>query len=204
MHWKVLRFFVGMVLYLRTLLPAKASAPRLLRAGRFPRLSRRSAGFPQPMEPCMMPAQPTLDEILAGYGRERDNLIPLLQEVQERFQYLAPEAVQRVADHLDLSENDVYGVATFYAQFRFVPPGLHHVKVCQGTACHVRGSGMIMDSISRTIGIEPGQTSTDGKFSLERVACFGSCALAPVVVLDDKVFGRMTSAKTKKLIEDKE
>ena len=105
----------------------------------------------------MMPAQPTLDEILAGYGRERDNLIPLLQEVQDRFQYLAPEAVQRVADHLDLSENDVYGVATFYAQFRFVPPGLHHVKVCQGTACHVRGSGMIMDAISRTIGIEPGQ-----------------------------------------------
>ena len=99
----------------------------------------------------MMPAQPTLDEILAGYGRERDNLIPLLQEVQERFQYLAPEAVQRVADHLDLSENDVYGVATFYAQFRFVPPGLHHVKVCQGTACHVRGSGMIVDAISRTI-----------------------------------------------------
>ena len=152
----------------------------------------------------MMPAQPTLDEILAGYGRERDNLIPLLQEVQDRFQYLAPEAVQRVADHLGLSENDVYGVATFYAQFRFVPPGLHHVKVCQGTACHVRGSGMIMDAISRTIGIEPGQTSTDGKFSLERVACFGSCALAPVVVLDDKVFGRMTAAKTKKLIEDKE
>ena len=152
----------------------------------------------------MMPAQPNLDEILAGSGRERDNLIPLLQEVQDRFQYLATEAVQRVAEHLELSENDVYGVATFYAQFRFVPPGLHHVKVCQGTACHVRGSGMIVDAISRTIGIEPGQTSADGKFSLERVACFGSCALAPVVVLDDKVFGRMTAAKTKKLIEDKE
>ena len=152
----------------------------------------------------MMPAQPNLDEILAGYGRERDNLIPLLQEVQDRFQYLVSEAVQRVAEHLELSENDVYGVATFYAQFRFVPPGLHHVKVCQGTACHVRGSGMIVDAISRTIGIEPGQTSADGKFSLERVACFGSCALAPVVVLDDKVFGRMTAAKTKKLIEDKE
>lgn len=109
-----------------------------------------------------------------------------------------------MAEHLELSENDVYGVATFYAQFRFVPPGLHHVKVCQGTACHVRGSGMIVDAISRTIGIEPGQTSADGKFSLERVACFGSCALAPVVVLDDKVFGHMTAAKTKKLIEDKE
>lgn len=154
-----------------------------------------------------MPAQNTqnnLEDILVEYGRERDNLIPLLQEVQERLHYLSPEAVRQVADHLDLSENDVYGVATFYAQFRFIPPGLHHVKVCQGTACHVRGSDRIMDAISRTTGIEPGQTSSDGKFSLERVACFGSCALAPVVVLDDKVYGRMTAAKTQKLIEDKE
>jgi len=144
-----------------------------------------------------------LEHILAEYGRERDNLIPLLQEVQEHLQYLSPEAIRLVADHLDLSENDVYGVATFYTQFRFIPPGLHHVRVCQGTACHVRGSDMILDAISRTTGIEPGETSEDGKFSLERVACFGSCALAPVVVLDDKVYGRMTAAKTKKIIEDK-
>jgi len=152
-----------------------------------------------------MPAQPTdtLEQILVAYGRERDNLIPLLQEVQEHLQYLSPEAVRLVAEHLDLSENDVYGVATFYTQFRFIPPGLHHVRVCQGTACHVRGSDMILDAISRTTGIEPGETSEDGKFSLERVACFGSCALAPVVVLDDKVYGRMTAAKTKKIIEDK-
>jgi NADH-quinone oxidoreductase subunit E len=127
----------------------------------------------------------------------------LLQEVQEHLQYLSPEAIRLVADYLDLSENDVYGVATFYTQFRFIPPGLHHVRVCQGTACHVRGSDMILDAISRTTGIEPGETSEDGKFSLERVACFGSCALAPVVVLDDKVYGRMTAAKTKKIIEDK-
>jgi len=153
-----------------------------------------------------MPAQPTdtLEQILAGYGRERDNLIPLLQEVQEHLQFLSAEAVRMVAEHLDLSENDVYGVATFYTQFRFVPPGLHHVRVCQGTACHVRGSEMILDAISRTTGLEPGQTSEDGRFSLERVACFGSCALAPVVVLDDKVYGRMTAAKTKKIIEDKQ
>ena len=149
-------------------------------------------------------APQSLEAILAGYDEGRDNLIPMLQEIQDHFRYLSPEAIRQVASHLNLSENDVYGVATFYAQFRFIPPGLHHVKVCQGTACHVRGSGMIVDAISRTIGIEPGQTSADGKFSLERVACFGSCALAPVVVLDDKVFGRMTAAKTKKLIEDKE
>ena len=150
-----------------------------------------------------MPEQQTMTAILAEYGKERDNLIPLLQEVQERFHFLSSEAVHAVADHLELSENDVYGVATFYAQFRFVPPGLHHVKVCEGTACHVRGSDRILDAISRSIGIEPGQTSSDGQFSLERVACFGSCALAPVVVVDDKVYGRMTAAKTNKLIEDK-
>lgn len=150
-----------------------------------------------------MPEQQTMTAILGEYGRERENLIPLLQEIQDRFHYLSPEAVQAVAGHLDLSENDVYGVATFYAQFRFTPPGLHHIKVCEGTACHVRGSGLILDAISRSTGIAPGQTSADGQFSLERVACFGSCALAPVVVVDDKVYGRMTGAKTNKLIEDK-
>ena len=150
-----------------------------------------------------MSEQFPLETILANHGRERDNLIPLLQEVQERFHYLSPEAVQAVADHLELSENDVYGVATFYAQFRFVPPGLHHIKVCEGTDCHVRGSDRILDAISRSTGLKPGQTSDDGTFSLERVACFGSCALAPVVVVDDKVYGRMTAPKTQKLIEEK-
>jgi NADH-quinone oxidoreductase subunit E len=155
------------------------------------------------MESRMMSEQPSLEAILARHDQTRDNLIPLLQEVQERFQYLSPDALQAVANHLHLSENDVYGVATFYAQFRFTPPGLHHIKVCEGTACHVRGSDRILEAISRSTGLVPGQTSADGKFSLERVACFGSCALAPVVVVDDKVYGRMTALKTQKLIEEK-
>ncbi|MGI6655425.1 MAG: NADH-quinone oxidoreductase subunit NuoE [Desulfobulbus sp.] len=150
-----------------------------------------------------MPENFDLQAILNHYGPERDNLIPLLQAVQEALHYLSPEAIQAIAAHLDLSENDVYGVATFYAQFRFVPPGRHHIKVCEGTACHVRGSDRILDAISRATGLQPGQTSEDGAFSLERVACFGSCALAPVVVVDDKVYGRMTSAKTQKVIEEK-
>jgi NADH-quinone oxidoreductase subunit E len=151
----------------------------------------------------MSPEHSSLETILAHHDQRRDNLIPLLQEIQEHFRYLSPEAVQAVANHLHLSENDVYGVATFYAQFRFVPPGLHHIKVCEGTACHVRGSDRILESISRSTGIAPGQTSADGTFSLERVACFGSCALAPVVVVDEKVYGRMTAPKTQKLIEEK-
>lgn len=142
-----------------------------------------------------------LAEIIRKYGQGRDNLIPLLQEIQEKLLYLAPEAIAMVAEHLELSENDVYGVATFYAQFRFHPPGRHRIKVCQGTACHVRGGGLVLDAIVRKLGISPGETSADKNFSLERVACFGSCALPPVVVVDDKVYGKMTARKTEKMIE---
>lgn len=145
----------------------------------------------------------SIDSIIASFPSSRDNLIPLLQDIQDELQYLSPEAIEAVARHLDLSENDIFGVATFYTQFRFTPPGLHHIRVCTGTACHVRGSDRILDAISRETGLIPGQTSSDGKFSLERVACFGSCALAPVVVVDDKVYGRMTVTKTHKLIEEK-
>ncbi len=143
----------------------------------------------------------SLQTILKKYGTSRDNLIPLLQDIQEHLDYLAPEAISMVAGHLELSENDVYGVATFYAQFRFHPPGRHRIKVCQGTACHVRGGGMVLDAISRKIGIVPGETTPDGNISLERVACFGSCALPPVVVVDDTVYGRMTPRKSEKIIE---
>jgi NADH:ubiquinone oxidoreductase subunit E len=145
-----------------------------------------------------------IDDILNAHGRSRDNLIPILQDVQDRMSYLSPEAVQRVSEFLRLSENEVYGVATFYAQFRFHPPGRHHIKVCQGTACHVRGSGLILEAVSRKTGISTGETTPDMKFSLERVACFGSCALAPVMVVDDKVYGRMTTKQTEKLIEGAE
>ncbi len=142
-----------------------------------------------------------IEDVLARHDQGRDNLIPILQDVQDCLSYLSPEAVERIARHLGLSENDVFGVATFYAQFRFHPPGKHHVKVCQGTACHVRGSGLILESVVRRLGIAAGETTEDGNFSLERVACFGSCALAPVVVVDERVYGRMTARKTEKLIE---
>jgi NADH-quinone oxidoreductase subunit E len=145
-----------------------------------------------------------IGEILRKHERSRENLIPILQDIQDRMAYLSPEAIARTSEFLGLSENDVYGVATFYAQFRFHPPGKFHIKVCRGTACHVRGSGQIMEAVSRKIGIAPGETTEDHKFSLERVACFGSCALAPVVVVDEKVYGRMTSKKTEKLIEGAE
>ncbi len=144
------------------------------------------------------------DRIFSNHSPTRDSLIPILQDVQDTMEYLSPEALEAVARYLNLSENDVYGVATFYAQFRFHPPGRHRLKVCLGTACHVRGSGLILEGVSRRLGVVPGETTEDGSFTLERVACFGSCALAPVVVLDDKVYGRMTTRKTQKIIEDTE
>ena len=145
---------------------------------------------------------PEIEGILKGYDGQRSNLIPILQDVQDTLGYLPEAAVDEVAGHLSLSSNDVYGVATFYTQFRFIPPGKHMIKVCQGTACHVRGSGRIVEELSRSLGIAPGETTEDLKFSLERVACYGSCALAPVVVVDDKVHGRMSAKDTVDLIED--
>ena len=109
-----------------------------------------------------------------------------------------------IARFLNLSENEVFGVASFYAQFRFTRQGEHNVKVCLGTACHVRGGGPIMETMERELGISAGGTTGDYKFSLERVACFGSCALAPVMVIDDKVYGRLTPAKAKEILANVE
>lgn len=142
-----------------------------------------------------------LEEVFRPHSRSRENLIPLLQEIQARKAYLSQEAIGQLAEFLRLSQNTVYGVATFYAQFRFHPPGKCHIKVCEGTACHVRGSRLILEAVTKKIGISPGETTPGREFSLERAACFGSCALAPVVVLDEKVYGRMTSRKMQKLIE---
>ncbi len=122
-------------------------------------------------------------------------MIPVLQALQNKYGYLFPEALSVMAKELKLSEHEIYGVATFYAQFRFTKPGEHLVRVCLGTACYVRGSELLLDSIKTRLNIKPGETSADGKFSLERVACMGCCALAPVVVVDGEVHGKMNQSK---------
>jgi NADH-quinone oxidoreductase subunit E len=124
-------------------------------------------------------------------------LIPVLQKVQGELGYLPEEAVTEIAHFLGISRSEIYGVASFYAQFRFEKQGEHTVKVCQGTACHVRGSRRILEAVMQQLGIQPGGTTEDYKFSLERVACFGSCALAPVMVVDKKVYGRMNTTKAR-------
>lgn len=143
-----------------------------------------------------------LMEIFENYERQRDNLIPVLQEVQGRLGYISEKSVESIAEYLNISQSSIYGVASFYTQFRFTRPGDHIIRVCQGTACHVRGSQPIMNEVIKCLGIVPGETTADYKFSLERVACFGSCALSPVVVTDEKVYGRMTRQKIKQLLEE--
>lgn len=142
--------------------------------------------------------------LLGTYDRSRQNLIPILQDVQGRFGYLPAEAMDKVAEYLGLSVHEIFGVATFYSQFRFSAPGKHSIKVCQGTACHVRGSELILDSLSRKLDVNPGETTADRKYSLERVMCVGSCALAPAVVMDETVHGRMTQAKVERLLKQQE
>lgn len=139
-------------------------------------------------------------EAVAQFASERGNLIPILQKAQEMEGYLSPEAVAEISHFLGITENDIYSVASFYAQFRFTRPGDHTVRVCLGTACHVRGGERILDGVERDLNIKPGQTTDDFKFSLERVACFGCCALAPVMVVDQGVYSRMTPAKVKEVL----
>ncbi|MBE0416103.1 MAG: NADH-quinone oxidoreductase subunit NuoE [Dehalococcoidia bacterium] len=142
-----------------------------------------------------------LERILSRYKGERGDLIPLLQEVQTRFGYLPEEAMQGVAKFLRLSESIVYGVSTFYAQFKFTPTGKHTIKVCRGTACHVRGVTRILEEVEKQLGIKPGGTTPDLEYSLESIACFGSCALSPVMVVDETVYGRMTHEKVREILK---
>jgi NADH-quinone oxidoreductase subunit E len=132
---------------------------------------------------------------------KRKDLVPLLQKVQETERYLSPESIRLISRHLRISESEVYGVATFYAQFRFRPPGDCNIKVCLGTACHVGGGNNFMEVMKIAKNLSHGETSPDRKFSLERVACLGCCALAPVVVVNEEVHGRMNRVKFMKLLD---
>jgi NADH-quinone oxidoreductase subunit E len=129
-------------------------------------------------------------------GAQRDALIPILQEVQEHCGYLPREAMLRISRHLDLPASKVFGVATFYNQFRFQAPGKHNIQVCRGTACHVKGSAAVMEALCRHLKIRPGQTTKDGQFSLEVVACIGACGLAPVIAVDGEFHAGVTPDAT--------
>lgn len=142
-----------------------------------------------------------LAEIFKEYEGEEGAVIPLLQKVQEKLGYLPKEAVSEIAKFSRMSETEVFGVASFYAQFRFTRPGDHLVKVCLGTACHVRGGERILNEVTRKLGIAPGETTEDYKFSLERVACLGCCALSPVMVVDKNVYSKVKSIRVREVLQ---
>ena len=138
--------------------------------------------------------------IFAQYKKESRNLIPVLQEVQRKLGYLSRQAMEEIASFLGIPAVDVWGVATFYNQFRFVPLGKYHARVCLGTACHLRGGRLILEALEREMDLKVGETTKDGNFSLERVACIGCCMLAPVMVIGDKIYPRMTPFKVEEAL----
>ena len=143
-----------------------------------------------------------LDAILKRYpNAQRDSLIPILQEVQSEQGFLSRETVVLIGQHLRLPTSKIYGVATFYNQFRFQPQGKFHVQVCRGTACHVKGSAAILEAIKRELKIDAGQTSRDGQFSLEVVACIGACGLAPVIAINGEFHAGVTTQKVAKILD---
>lgn len=140
-------------------------------------------------------------QIVKDVGSEPEKVIPLLQEIQNRHSYLPDDLVEAVADVMEVPASDIYGVATFYSQFRFTPMGKHLIKVCKGTACHVSGADLLTASICDELDVEEGGTTEDMLFTLETVACLGCCSLAPVVMIDNKVYGKLTSSKVRKIVK---
>lgn len=142
-----------------------------------------------------------LDDILARHqGAGRDALIPILQEVQEKYGHLSREAVLSIGRHLGMPASKVYGVATFYNQFRFQAPGKFHIQICRGTACHVKGSRDLLNALTRELNVAPGQTTRDGLFSLEVVACIGACGLAPVIAVNGEFHAKVQVNQVKRII----
>lgn len=133
-------------------------------------------------------------------GASRDALIPILQAVQDAEGYLSKEAVSKIGAQLDLPSSKIFGVATFYNQFRFKPLGKYHIQICRGTACHVKGSLAIMDRLKRELKVDAGETTSDGIFSLEVVACIGACGLAPVIAVNGEYHANLESDDIPKIL----
>lgn len=155
------------------------------------------------IETAAPPCPATVETILAAHpDASRDALIPILQEVQEAEGYISPDAVRRIGAYLGVPASKVYGVSTFYNQFRFEPLGRHHIQVCRGTACHVKASSEVLQALQQELGIAAGTRTEDGQFSLEVVACIGACGLAPVISINGEFYAGMTTQKVKDLVEE--
>ncbi len=144
-----------------------------------------------------------LDEVLSAYNGDRGELILLMQEVQAKLGYLPNRAMLRIARFIKVPESQVFGAASFYAQFRFVPAGRRRVMVCQGTACYVRGGAKVLEEVEKRLGIKPGDTTSNLEYSLDTVACIGACALAPTLMINKDTHGRLTQKKVGELFPKK-
>lgn len=143
-----------------------------------------------------------LDEILAKYKDTKGALIPVLQQAQDAYGYLSQEVITRIAQGLDIPLSSVYGVVTFYSQFHMNPRGRFIIRVCQGTACHVRGAKAVLTEIENKLGIKAGETTPDLRFTLETVACIGACGLAPVLMVNDDTHGRLKPESVSEILEN--
>ncbi len=142
-----------------------------------------------------------IEELLNNFTKDYSRVLPLLQTIQNKFGYIPLKSFSMIGEYFSISHNKVYGIATFYNQFKFNPPGKFQIKVCLGTACHVKGANIILENFERKLNIHEGETTKDRKYSLERVACVGCCSLAPVVVVNENVEGYFTPSKVEGLIE---
>ncbi|HVN76541.1 MAG TPA: NADH-quinone oxidoreductase subunit NuoE [Thermoanaerobaculaceae bacterium] len=149
-----------------------------------------------------IPVPERVDQIIASYQARPTALIMVLQEVQQEYSYLPPEALKRISQRMDLALSQIYGVATFYKAFSLTPRGRHVISVCTGTACHVRNSQSIVEKLERDLGVRRGETTSDGEFTLETVNCVGCCALGPVVVADQTYFGHLKVGDVERLVSE--
>jgi NADH-quinone oxidoreductase subunit E len=143
-----------------------------------------------------------VDQIIDLYNADKSSLIGIFQDIQHVFRYLPQEAIHRVVERLGISLTQAYGVATFYKSFSLVPRGEHEIHVCLGTACHLRGGQRLVENFERMLNVKAGDTTADMKFTLETVNCLGACALAPLVRVDQKNYGKMTADKINKVIQE--
>jgi NADH-quinone oxidoreductase subunit E len=144
-----------------------------------------------------------LDKLLASFRGEKSELVPILQRVQRDFGYLSEDTMRQIAHFLKVPECDVYGVATFYAQFKFVPVGRNMIRVCRGTACYIKGSPRILEEMEKQLGVKAGENTPDMAYTLETVACIGACALAPTMTIDGETYGKMTTKKVAEVLGDR-
>ena len=140
-----------------------------------------------------------LNEILSSYKGKKSELIPILQDIQSNYGYLPENIILELSKFTKIPESEIYGVATFYSQFRFTPIGKKHIMVCKGTACHVQGAPQIIEGIERHLGIKEGEVTLDLEYSLESVGCLGCCALAPCAMVNDKVESKISLKSIKRL-----